>query len=251
MRTTFISRSGTQVTANVDGIDLPVSLATEEQAHLYELVLTGKVNNSSLEFAKSLIKARTPSRQPGGQMYWVVKLIQGATGSQPTMLQVDFSKVRAMFANARQHLKYPKITLLMDEADVRSGVRFSVDRRGRNCVWMNDAASSFGATYGSIDLDTGIISLRSAGRQVESSLMTLIKAFSAAPLVMAIRHGKLTGHCCFCRLPLSDERSLKAGYGEICAGHYHLPWGKHVGSPLTAMGDWALDGGKHVHQEVV
>ena len=32
--------------------------------------------------------------------------------------------------------------------------------------------------------------------------------------------------CCFCRLPLSDDRSEKAGYGPRCAEKYGLPWGQ-------------------------
>lgn len=31
--------------------------------------------------------------------------------------------------------------------------------------------------------------------------------------------------CIFCDLPLTDDRSVAAGYGKVCAGHHGLPWG--------------------------
>lgn len=35
----------------------------------------------------------------------------------------------------------------------------------------------------------------------------------------------VTGHCCFCSLPLTDERSTAVGYGKVCADHFGLSWG--------------------------
>ncbi len=41
----------------------------------------------------------------------------------------------------------------------------------------------------------------------------------------AAEFGHLTGKCVFCRRALSDERSMKVGYGETCASNHGLPWG--------------------------
>jgi hypothetical protein len=45
------------------------------------------------------------------------------------------------------------------------------------------------------------------------------------PQEAANSYGRLTGRCCFCGLPLKDERSLGVGYGAVCASNYGLPWG--------------------------
>jgi len=37
--------------------------------------------------------------------------------------------------------------------------------------------------------------------------------------------GALYGRCVFCSQQLNDERSIAAGYGEICASNHGLPWG--------------------------
>lgn len=41
----------------------------------------------------------------------------------------------------------------------------------------------------------------------------------------ASKHGHAHGHCVFCGLELSDERSVTAGYGQHCAERRSLPWG--------------------------
>lgn len=41
----------------------------------------------------------------------------------------------------------------------------------------------------------------------------------------ASEYGHAHGHCVFCALELSDQRSVTAGYGETCAEKRGLPWG--------------------------
>jgi Family of unknown function (DUF6011) len=62
--------------------------------------------------------------------------------------------------------------------------------------------------------------------QMPTSCQVTLDEFESSPLVFVSEYGKRTGACCFCRLSLKDERSVKAGYGPICAKHYHLPWGE-------------------------
>ena len=35
----------------------------------------------------------------------------------------------------------------------------------------------------------------------------------------------IDGNCSMCRKKLSDPRSMKVGYGEICADKWGFPWG--------------------------
>lgn len=45
---------------------------------------------------------------------------------------------------------------------------------------------------------------------------------------VAARLGHVAHHCCFCGIPLTDDgdnRSVKVGYGPVCAQRYALPWG--------------------------
>jgi hypothetical protein len=229
--------------------------ATAEQESLKQLVIQGRVPDRDLSFSTSLVQARKPS---ASQMYWVGKMIESATAvTQPVvataakalnpawtpepLIKIDVSKIVSMFENARKHLKFPKVTLLMDVKNLKSGVRFSFDRKGRNLLWANEAVS-YGVTYASINLDTGVVDLRRHGLNRKTEFLALVDEFSKTPIQMAILHGKLTGNCCFCSLPLTDERSLQCGYGDTCARHYRLPWGKQ--NNFTAIGDWAMNGTK-------
>lgn len=222
-----------------------MTLATPEQAELYQLLLEDKVYFKTVEFAKGLVAAKSPSPK---QMYWVNKIVADTLAYQarsatsalapaPAVQKVDISKVMVMFANAKQHLKRPKITLLMGAKDAAGSpilaqsrkVRFSLDlNRGR--LYMN------GDVYGWVDVNTQELVLRGRGRDNEADLKSLLDEFTTNPVKVAVLHGKLTGNCCFCQLPLSDPRSLHQGYGPVCADHWHLPWGEN--SKFSAEVDW-------------
>lgn len=57
-------------------------------------------------------------------------------------------------------------------------------------------------------------------------LIPTIRNMAENPLKVALAYGKQTGHCCFCGIDLTDNRSVTMGYGPICAGKYNLPWGE-------------------------
>lgn len=52
-----------------------------------------------------------------------------------------------------------------------------------------------------------------------------VRAFGDDPIRHAAAHGQRTSNCCFCRLQLTDGRSLAMGYGPVCASNWGLPWG--------------------------
>lgn len=230
-----VTRIGTQVIVNGS----VMHFTFPEQAELYELIMNGKVWYKSVDFARSISMARNPSSR---QMICVNKLIKetndfhnGVKTVQPTnTLTVDFSKVMDMFRNAKQHLKRPKITLLLDVANPNGQkVRFTLDKFG---TYMNMYGSEWGVNYGKIDVTTGQVFLRNDGRNNQQALMKLLGEFCAEPRKTAILHGKLTGNCCYCSMPLSDPRSLLVGYGPYCADHWHLPWGENP--KFTSEGEW-------------
>jgi hypothetical protein len=211
--------------------------ATQKQEDLKLLLIGDKIAPKNVNFVVGLIANKPTSNV----LYWVDRMINEVNATVVSLIKVDITKVVALFSNARTHLKFPKITLLLDETDFHSLVRFSIDRKGRNVIWMN-SAHSYGTTYGSINMDSGDVNLKSAGESIKTELLELLRRFCENPIQLVMLHGKLTGNCCFCRLPLTDERSLQSGYGDTCARHYHLPWGKQ--NNMTAIGDWALNGVK-------
>lgn len=47
--------------------------------------------------------------------------------------------------------------------------------------------------------------------------------------------GKDMDRCCYCNAALTDERSKKAGYGEVCASRWGLPWGLKDGQAIPTF----------------
>lgn len=45
------------------------------------------------------------------------------------------------------------------------------------------------------------------------------------PVKFLAECGRDMDRCCYCGLPLEDQRSKEAGYGPVCAGRWGLPWG--------------------------
>jgi hypothetical protein len=70
------------------------------------------------------------------------------------------------------------------------------------------------------------------GRDDCAAVRELVAAFAADPRGVAVAFGRLTGACFACALPLSDPRSISAGYGEKCASKLGWPWGAVGESPL-------------------
>ena len=72
---------------------------------------------------------------------------------------------------------------------------------------------------------TGGLNLRPGRLPMAQALADAASRLGEDPATAAKRYGDAEAHCCFCARALTDERSVTAGYGPICAGYYNLPWG--------------------------
>ena len=166
-----------------------------------------------------------------------------ATAPRATAPKVEIGKldgILALFDRAAKHLKFPAVVL--DVPGFADGIRISrAGSRAKQPGTLNVVAgarddSEYGRTwYGRVGLDGQY----SPSRDATPAIAEALKAFAADPVKVATAYGrvkrqqiedgaggyKLVGQCCFCRRALSDERSTAVGYGQICAGHYGLPWG--------------------------
>jgi hypothetical protein len=181
---------------------------------------------------------------------WVV---QCTTPCQPKPVQPqapaakigDLSRILALFAKARQHLKFPAVVAGIpalaadgqwardDHGDlVWSDHSFRINVAGDRAkhpgtLTVVDAArdeeSGDRDWFGRILLD-GAFQASQDGAAVPGLAKRLVE-FAADPARVAGEDGRLHGRCCFCRQALTDERSTAVGYGKTCARHFGLPWG--------------------------
>lgn len=144
---------------------------------------------------------------------------RGTSDVRPPTQQIDLTKVVELVRHAQAHgLKYPKIRF--NEGANGFNVPGIVLRWARKGLYVTGQGSfEERALYGIVDWTTGM--LRSF-RAFTPEIGRFLEALSADPVGFASMSGIDTGSCCFCGLELTDERSVGAGYGPICAGKWGL-----------------------------
>ena len=182
----------------------------------------------SQEFARSLLAQAADRGLSEKQMFWVRKLVADASKpKENTSVNLgDFSGVIALFKNASERLKHPKVRLqLADGSPVALSVA-GTNARFPGTVNVTDG-KPFGSAiwYGRVDTSgkwdiSGKVDMATA-----TALTALLANFAANPAKVASAYGKATGSCCFCARELTDARSVAVGYGPICADKFALPWG--------------------------
>ena len=187
----------------------------------------GQLSAKDQEFASSMIRQHSQRGYLSEkQMFWVGKLVERATkpaASTPEMATVgNLASVFALFATAREHLKFPAIVLnVPGVGDVRINV---AGARARVPGSLNVVEMTGRTWYGRVHSDGQFE--KAMRNEPPAAVTETLQRFAADPAGVAAEHGHLTGRCCFCGLALTDERSTAVGYGPICAQHWHLPWGR-------------------------
>jgi hypothetical protein len=175
-----------------------------------------------LSFADSLLRQARERGLSRKQLFWVDKLIERAKNPPKTVEIGDLSKLIAFFENAGQKLKRPSIALTVGDIVIRLTIAGERSKVPGSILVAEDAPYGQGKWFGRILRDGTFAPGRD---EAPEGLFDLLRRLADKPAETAAEQGKLSGHCCFCDLPLKDERSLAVGYGKTCAHKWGLPWG--------------------------
>jgi hypothetical protein len=219
-------------------MNIEVTLENVESviADLDTLLEAGEIPTSDRSFVDDLVNGKYGFKKRGylseKQMFWAGRKLQAAViGDRPTTskLSGDLGGLVALFLTAKEHIKWPKITLIYEDATYRLAMAGPSSKKPG---WIN---VTDGKPYGQ-NKWFGRISPEGLWEQphmldeaVAKSLLRLLNAFSKDAAAAAQKYGKLTGNCCFCNTPLGegdDQTSVEWGYGPVCAKNFGLPWGK-------------------------
>ena len=163
------------------------------------------------------------------QQVWLYRLADKAQGipdftqPYPEKVQVGaLSGLIAMFEKAGQKLKYPTITLQLD-----NGQEVRLSRAGENSknpgfIYVKIGKYNY---MGKVSPNGEFFPAKAVDSDTKRDVVEFLRDLSRHPAEVAAKYGKLTGRCCFCGLQLSDPKSTAVGYGKQCASHYGLPWG--------------------------
>lgn len=158
------------------------------------------------------------------QFYWVKKLVEegeavkqaakeGIKEAEPKL----FPNIIKLFRSNSKlaYLLNPKITYKL--AENKPTVTLFFNPR-HNCIQAKLDGQKLIAT---IRIPSGEEDMR---WPIKQQYLELLQEIEKDPVQAAILTGKLTSCCSFCSRPLTDERSVKHGYGPICAANWNLPW---------------------------
>lgn len=157
---------------------------------------------------------------------------EAAPAKRPDAVTVgDLTGVLALFANAKKRLKHPAVVLSVPAADMTIRLSLAGPRaKVPGSITVLDANKQFDGErdwFGRITTDGAFQPSNKLNGRTDA-VAARLREFASDPARVAAEHGKLTGNCCFCNLPLGqgdDKRSIEVGYGPVCAKNFSLPWG--------------------------
>lgn len=192
----------------------------ESDMSLAEAITILQTGTNRSRFSDSLVNQFKMGRVlSSAQIFWVMKLAAPVEEKEADKAETTYEGfARAVMFLKNCNLKRPKVTLSASGTTVRFRRYEKEPYTGGVIVDTNDGQWKPFAFITS----SGTLTRTS---HCTDEIFGLIEAFNADPVQAVQRFAALTGQCSFCRLPLTDERSVSVGYGNICARNYHLPWG--------------------------
>lgn len=192
--------------------------------------LVPSLDDRSQAFATSLIDQFNRRGLSEKQENWVNILIQRANGAHraPQTAVGNVKPIVDMLEHAAHHLKWPAIQVRAGNRDLRlsiAGDRARVPGSINVTSTEKDPMTGNRDWFGRISRDGVFDPSPRFDATTQTAVAQALVALATDPAQAALEYARLTGVCCFCRLPLTDERSTAKGYGPVCAKHFGLPWG--------------------------
>lgn len=189
--------------------------------------LVTELDEKDRSFATSLLKwvFNEGRSWTAKQKYWAGVLEARAKAKRAAKEEKQAAIVPKQFPNIAKlflsnphinNLAWPKISYKLSETGPTIELCYN---KNYNCIQVRLPGKKL---IGTIRLPKGIEDIR---WPIKNEHLLYLAQIEADPIAAAKLSGKLTSCCSFCSRELTDELSVKAGYGPICAEHWGLPWG--------------------------
>jgi hypothetical protein len=194
---------------------------------------TGEVINTNLDRAGILAAFGEVAQADSWLWYWLVKTINDAASAAGNKDMIAFLADSFVFA-VGMGLKAPMIRLGFQERRYK----IYLSRRGTLCFKSGAVRPGTSDPIGDEEYVGCLYQGRFLPNKERRPLAVENEFFarlSADPVGFMAACSKDMNRCCYCNLPLEDERSKEVGYGKICAERWGLPWGKGSGSHVVSF----------------
>lgn len=129
--------------------------------------------------------------------------------------------IKRMFDSAKAAaVKKPSLLVQVGDA---FGLKLQPARTGPAYVMFDRDMKGPSGFVGGLK-PTGALDIRPKYAEHSQAICDALDSLGTNPAGAAMRYGKLTGVCCMCSRMLTDKRSIRAGYGPICAAKWNLSW---------------------------
>ncbi len=154
---------------------------------------------------------------------WAIEFLKEKAFGSQDIENTILLKISEMLGRASANLQYPKIRLANSDKEIVTLSKNSENSRypGAIGIYGGDRVC-FGRIENSPSGETA--TFRKAKNCPEWIELAILD-FAKDEIEGAKTFARLTGRCCFCNAPLTDEKSTIEGYGPVCAKNYQLPWG--------------------------
>lgn len=183
--------------------------------------------SSSVKFAADLIKQWDKyGSLSNAQEPYIQQLIDRAKNPEKALRQTedvgDFSLVIQMFNEAKAHLKFPKLHFNLGEFEFVMSVTGKMSKEPGQINIASPGAFGEAVWYGRVSPEGKWAKSKAVTEEIFNHLAGLLIDLGLDPSGTAEKYGKQSGSCCFCNKKLTDPKSLKAGFGPVCAEHFGL-----------------------------
>lgn len=185
-----------------------------------------KLTGRDREFGKKLLQDAGMRGLSENQKPWVDKLIQRATTppAEPQQIGPEFMGVVELLDAAAKKLQMPRMMFKAGDKTYKLTIAGSLSRFA-GTINIKSGKKGEDVWYGRVTRDGMFHAARALDVETKEMITAALKFVAADPAGAAKMYGVATSSCCFCRLALTDKRSIAAGYGPDCADNWGLPWG--------------------------
>lgn len=148
------------------------------------------------------------------------------------------SKLFELFDKARQHQKWPSLTIpcYTDEARFdRSNIKLGAGTDS-NTIWVSNGVGKGNPNhklFGKINREAFVPYMADTIEMID--VKNILTRLCEDPIKFGALKGQEFRHCIFCNTELTSKASLFAGYGPICADNWGLPWGEYKDESLENL----------------